>query len=909
LAKKPREKTEVELWPSDGEERADFMSRCTEALTKCIGSRAAGVCAAKWNKSKVLGKKSVTFDMLDGDEAIEPCGDKCLACAGADAPFVADHIEISREEIERAWEREWDESKHPRVPAGSSEGGQFGHGGGGGDEKEKPASTYDPADVERFKELKSQWSKLNNDLLDYVEKPDGPETRERLDKIEALTKELQGLTTQMHGLHADPGTPAGIGFPGGPRDVVVVGAGPGGMAASINGAYEGLDTLLIEANAVPGGQAKKSSRIENFGGFPIGVSGERLTQNMFQQATRLGAEAKLGVSVTGMTVDASGMKTLTLSNGEKIVSRAVILAGGVEFRKLTFPGSEGSGVFIMDGGGLAKAGRGGNVCVIGGSNGAAQAALGCAKGCQRVFLLARTGLDNMSENQVTALRNNPKITIIEGDEIKQLNRDASGNIQGMETKKGQVLDIKALGEFIGGLPNTKWLPSSFAHGKGGSIPTDDDMQTSIPGVYAVGDMREGSLGRVGVAYGDGQFALAKASGFLQEQFEKYQAAKKADKPKKNPHLETTIALISQLFDLDRDNPWQGQTIEGVEPLEPPKKKESKAYEERKGDWDEAKHPRVPSGQHGGGEFASGSGGGGKEGAPAKPKDAKHPGKGYSPGAWEDAKGVIHTSNVYDAQRALFEDRKVELTQIKQVSTLIKRLGETAAEMAEAGEQAPVFNLCNVSVEGTNLFCAEQIGIPRVKMPVIPAKRTKDFVNHLKSLGYETAKSTERGDYLRATQSEIDGAKVAVSMKRIRKEGFYKRLVVSRDNYILDGHHTWAAQLGVDAEDNTLKGDKHVKITRVDIPIIKLIEIADAWTKAQGIAKKPAGQKSYAHITLREAKQVLPPAIFAKYYDTARRFLIANPHFGQNIDDMKIAVETASGEQALIYKIQHDALVS
>ncbi len=219
----------------------------------------------------------------------------------------------------------------------------------------------------------------------------------------------------------------------------------------------------------------------------------------------------------------------------------------------------------------------------------------------------------------------------------------------------------------------------------------------------------------------------------------------------------------------------------------------------------------------------------------------HPGKSYSKNAWVDANGTIHTSNVYDAQRALFEDRKVELKQLKQVSTLIQRLGETAAEMAKHGEEAPVFNLCNVSVEGTNLFCSDQKGIPRAEMPVIPAKRTKDFVKYLKSLGYETEKSTERADHLRATQNEISGAKVAVSMARIDKEGFYKRLVVSRDDYILDGHHTWAAQLGVDARDGTLKGDKHIKITRVDIPIIKLIEEADKWTKEQGIAKKPASQ--------------------------------------------------------------------
>src|SRR5262249_38642727 len=151
-------------------------------------------------------------------------------------------------------------------------------------------------------------------------------------------------------------------------------------------------------------------------------------------------------------------------------------------------------------------------------------------------------------------------------------------------------------------------------------------------------------------------------------------------------------------------------------------------------------------------------------------------------------------------------------------------------MAEQGENAPVFNLCNVSVEGTNLFCAEQKGIPRAEMPVIPAKRTKEFIKFLKSEGYTVEKETEKAENLRATQSEIDGVKVATQMNRIRKEGFYKRLVISRDDYILDGHHTWAGQLGLDAQDNKLSNDKHVKVARVDISITKLIEIADKWTK-------------------------------------------------------------------------------
>ena len=254
--------------------------------------------------------------------------------------------------------------------------------------------------------------------------------------------------------------------------------------------------------------------------------------------------------------------------------------------------------------------------------------------------------------------------------------------------------------------------------------------------------------------------------------------------------------------------------------------QSKAYD--------PSEPRDDGGKWTSGGSSSDSEGGGGKG------EGKHPGAGYSKDARVDSHGVIHTSNVYDAQRALFEDRKVELNQPKQLSTLIKRLGETAAEMAEHGETAPTFNLCNVSVKGTNLFCADQIGIPRVEMPVIRAGATKDFIKYLKSQGYEVENGKEEARNLRATQSEISGEKVAASMKRIKKEGFYKRLVVSKDDYILDGHHTWAGQLGLDAKDNDLENDgREVKIARVNISITKLVAEAEKWTGGKG--KKPASE--------------------------------------------------------------------
>jgi hypothetical protein len=238
------------------------------------------------------------------------------------------------------------------------------------------------------------------------------------------------------------------------------------------------------------------------------------------------------------------------------------------------------------------------------------------------------------------------------------------------------------------------------------------------------------------------------------------------------------------------------------------------------------------------------GGGGKPDGDKKPSGegkGKHPGKGYSKEAYIDQHGVIQTNNVYDAQRALYEDKKVELTQPKKVSTLIKLLGKSAAAMEAKGKVAPVFNLCNVSISGTNLFCAESKGIPRVKMPVIPAKQTQKFVDYLKDQGYGVKKGKEYAAQLRATQDEISGVKVAAAMKRIKDNGgkVYKRIIVSKDNYILDGHHTWAGALGIDAKNNKLHDDKSVKVFRVNISITKLIAEAEKWTGGKG--KKPASE--------------------------------------------------------------------
>lgn len=231
-----------------------------------------------------------------------------------------------------------------------------------------------------------------------------------------------------------------------------------------------------------------------------------------------------------------------------------------------------------------------------------------------------------------------------------------------------------------------------------------------------------------------------------------------------------------------------------------------------------------------GQWTSGGGGGG---GAAGGEHAATLGHGYSKQAHLEG-GTIYTSNVFDAARALYENRHVILDQPRQLSTLIDHLGQVAKHMIAMGGKAPTFNLCNVSVAGTNLFCAETKGIPRVKMPQLDDDQTKLFKKYLKAQGYKVEKTKELASHLRATQNELDGVKVAKTAARLRAdpEAKERRLVVSKDNYILDGHHYWAGSIGVDAQDNKL-GDKNMKVSRVNIGIVQLLKEAEEFTHGGG----------------------------------------------------------------------------
>jgi len=210
-------------------------------------------------------------------------------------------------------------------------------------------------------------------------------------------------------------------------------------------------------------------------------------------------------------------------------------------------------------------------------------------------------------------------------------------------------------------------------------------------------------------------------------------------------------------------------------------------------------------------------------------------EGYSEHAYLDLRGVIHTSDVDDAVKALAQNRQVELNQPREVATLLDKLGKVAADMEAKGEKAPDFDLCNVSVAGTNLFCAESHGIPRAKMPQLTKQQTQDFIADLEKRGFKVSKGTEFAAHLRATQDQLIGYKVAGIAGAIRNNPDVgeRGIVINRDGYILDGHHIWAAKIGVDAADNILADDKKMNVTRVDVGIIQLLHLANQFTGKGG----------------------------------------------------------------------------
>jgi thioredoxin reductase (NADPH) len=301
----------------------------------------------------------------------------------------------------------------------------------------------------------------------------------------------------------------------------------------VYGASEGLSTLVIEREA-PGGQAETSSRIENYLGFPTGVSGGELARRALQQATRLGAE--IAVTRSALAIDPATM-AVTLDGGERVQARTIILATGVSWRRLATEGFErllGKGVYYGASRSEAASTQGQDIHLIGGGNSAGQAALFFASHARSVTLVVRgSGLDSsMSRYLIEQVRRKPNIRVLPGSEVKAAHGDKLlSAIDLLDRATGVVerVDCGGVFVFIGADAETEWLPEAIARDARGYVLTGDAvarsgrwnrqrdpylLETSVPGIFACGDLRSSPVKRVAAAVGEGSMSIAFVHQFL-----------------------------------------------------------------------------------------------------------------------------------------------------------------------------------------------------------------------------------------------------------------------------------------------------------------------------------------------------------------------------------------------------------
>ena len=325
------------------------------------------------------------------------------------------------------------------------------------------------------------------------------------------------------------------------RDLVIVGGGPAGLAAAVYGASEGLDVLVLESGA-PGGQAGSSSRIENYLGFPTGISGNDLTARAHAQAEKFGARLAVARGAKHLTCDRNPF-VLETEDGERIRARAVILATGAQYRRLGLPDGmrfEGMGIYYGATFMEAQLCRDEDVVVVGGGNSAGQAAVFLAETSRRVHLLVRAaGLaDSMSRYLIRRIEQHPSIELHPRTEIVGL--DGGTHLERVRWKGqpgGEVEEhgIRHVFVMTGAVPSTEWLSRCVALDAKGFIKTGPDLtqedlsaagwplprpphllETSRPGVFAVGDVRGHNVKRIASAVGEGSIAVSFVHQVLQE---------------------------------------------------------------------------------------------------------------------------------------------------------------------------------------------------------------------------------------------------------------------------------------------------------------------------------------------------------------------------------------------------------
>jgi thioredoxin reductase (NADPH) len=395
----------------------------------------------------------------------------------------------------------------------------------------------------------SRFSEATHHLKGFAERNDLPYTwldLERDEGAEALLRRLDVPTsdtpvvivrgdrvlrnpsTKELGYHVGLGACA---LPTDVVDLVVVGGGPAGLAASVYGASEGLSTLCIDAEGI-GGQAAWSSKIENYLGFPSGISGGELASRARLQAEKFGAEIAVPRTATGLSPE-EGYYAVHLDGGDRVLGQSVVIATGAEYRKLPLDRRaefDGAGVYYGATRMEAQLCRDEEIVLVGGGNSAGQAALFLSETARTVHMLIRGGAlgKSMSRYLVDRIRQTDAITVhlhTEAVELRGDDRLEAVVIQNNQTGEQQTVDTPALFSFIGASPCTDWLTGSVGtddknfvltgtalqrpHTPDAAAPARDPyfLETTLPGVFAVGDVRAGSVKRVASAVGEGSMAV------------------------------------------------------------------------------------------------------------------------------------------------------------------------------------------------------------------------------------------------------------------------------------------------------------------------------------------------------------------------------------------------------------------
>jgi thioredoxin reductase (NADPH) len=315
------------------------------------------------------------------------------------------------------------------------------------------------------------------------------------------------------------------------RDVVVVGAGPAGLAAAVYGASEGLDVLVLETHAF-GGQAGSSSKIENYLGFPTGISGQALAGRAYAQAEKFGADVSIAWTATKLSCGGNRTHLLELSSGEQVRARTVIIASGARYRRLPLPELsrfEGVGVYYSATPMEAQLCEGEEVIVVGGANSAGQAAVFLSSLARHVHMLVRgPGLSQtMSRYLIQRIEEDPRITVRPLTQVEALRgqeRLESVVVRDSRDGRAEALPVRHVFLMTGASPNTEWLSRCVGLDDKGFVKTGPDLsqddlrnwglgrrpyllETSSPGVFAVGDVRSGNIKRVASAVGEGSIAI------------------------------------------------------------------------------------------------------------------------------------------------------------------------------------------------------------------------------------------------------------------------------------------------------------------------------------------------------------------------------------------------------------------